>query len=202
LYSRTLEILSSVEYNLLPKITSKLALLQRNEIDFREFGSDATVAEDDVAKLMYYLNCVCIAVNYNDDPDMHRFINYHDWSELSIDEQKQLLVLCYALSPDIFDDKVFFQSDALCQGSSNRFYEINQVRHQILVVQSIIVAGRARQVNKIMAYTAAWMEYCYIQPMQGLTRRLTGQIRPLQRLPQPIYQPQPSSCCCCCCTIS
>jgi hypothetical protein len=128
---------------------------------------------------MYYFNCVCITVSCDDDPEIRCFTNYRNWSRLSIDEQKRLLVLCYALSPDVFEDKVFFQSDALCQGSSNRFYEISQVRHQVLAVLTIIVAGRTRQVNKIMAYTMSWMHYCCIQPMQELsTFRRTRTTKP------------------------
>jgi hypothetical protein len=166
-----------------------MALIQRNEIGFKEFGSDVSVAENDVAKLMYYLNCVCITVNCNDDPEIRRFTNYRNWSNLSVDDQKKLLVLCYALSPDIFEDKVFFQSEALCRGSPNRFYEISQVRHQFLVVSTIVVAGRARQVNKIMTYTMSWMHYCYLQPMQGLARHLSEQDRQRQ-LPQQRQPPQ------------
>ncbi|CAF4968680.1 unnamed protein product [Rotaria sp. Silwood1] len=158
-----------------------MALLQRNEFGIKDIGQSVTVPDNDVAKLMYYLNCVCFSIDCNDDPNIRRLTNYSNWSSLSVDEQKQLLVLCYALSPDVFDNKVFFQSDALCQNSSNKFYEISQVRHQVLAVSSIMVAGRARQVNKIMTYKMSWMRLYYIEPMQGLARRLGGQERQRRR---------------------
>ncbi|CAF3657437.1 unnamed protein product [Rotaria sp. Silwood1] len=158
-----------------------MALLQRNEFGIKNIGQSTTVPDNDVAKLMYYLNCVCFSIDCNDDPNIRRLTNYSNWSSLSVDEQKQLLVLCYAFSPDVFDNKVFFQSDALCQNSSNKFYEISQVRHQVLAVSSIIVAGRARQVNKIMTYKMSWMRLYYIEPMQGLARRLSGQEKQRQR---------------------
>ncbi|CAF2952854.1 unnamed protein product [Rotaria sp. Silwood2] len=158
-----------------------MALLQRNEFGIKDIGRSVTVPNNDVAKLMYYLNCVCFSIDCNDDPDIRRLTNYSNWSSLSVDEQKKLLVLCYALSPDVFENKVFFQSDALCQNSSNKFYEISQVRHQVLAVSSIVVAGRARQVNKIMTYKMSWMRSYYLDPMQGLARRLGEQERQRRR---------------------
>ncbi|CAF2896074.1 unnamed protein product [Rotaria sp. Silwood2] len=163
-----------------------MAFLQRNEIGIKDIGRSVTVPGNDVAKLMYYLNCVCFSIDCNDDPDIRRLTNYDNWSSLSVDEQKKLLVLCYAFSPDVFDNKVFFQSDALCQNSSNKFYEISQIRHQVLAVSTIVVAGRARQVNKIMTYTMSWMRLYYLEPMQRLAKRLADQ--------QPQRQRQSSTC--------
>lgn len=158
-----------------------MALIRSNEIGVREYGNEVSVEENDVAKLMYYLNCVCRSINCNDDREIRRFTDYHHWADLSVDDQKRLLVLCYTFSPDVFDDKVFFQSEALCRGAPNRLYEISQVRHEVLAVSNIVVAGRSRQVNKIMAYTMPWMHYCYIQPMKGLAERLSQQERPRPR---------------------
>jgi hypothetical protein len=164
-----------------------MAFIQRKEIDVKEYGNDVTVAENDVAKLMYYLNCVCRVVDCKDDRELGRFIDYHNWASLSITDQKRLLALCYTFSPDVFEDKVFFQSETLCRGAPNRLYEISQVRHQVLAVSNIIVAGRDRQVNKIMAYTMPWMHYVYLQPMKGLIESLSqqesGQGRQRQRRP-------------------
>ena len=157
-----------------------MALIRSNEVGVREYGNEVNVEENDVAKLMYYLNCVCRTINLSDDRDISRFTDYHHWADLTVDDQKKLLVICYTCSPDIFEDKVFFQSAALCRGAPNRLYEISQVRHEVLAVSNIIVAGRSRQVNKIMAYTMPWMHYCYIQPMKGLAERLSEQERPRQ----------------------
>jgi len=150
-----------------------MAFIQKNDVGVKEYGNEVTVAENDVAKLMYYLNCVCRTVNCADDREIGRFIDYHNYASLSIDDQKRLLALCYTFSPDVFEDKVFFESQALCRGAPNRLYEISQVRHQVVVAENIIVAGRSRQVTKIMAYTMPWMHYVYIQPMKGLVETLS-----------------------------
>ncbi|CAF1129355.1 unnamed protein product [Didymodactylos carnosus] len=69
-------------------------------------------------------------------------------SYLSAAEDRMVLYLCYTLSPDVFEDKVFFQSDALCGNSGNRIYEIGQVQHTLVAAQSIVGAGRTRRVKK------------------------------------------------------
>jgi len=144
-----------------------MALLQRNQIGFRHTSVTVSVPNNDVARLMYYFDSVCSAIEYTDS-DMQRYRNYHNWSSLSYTEVRLLVALCYALSPDVFDNKVFFQSDALCGNSTNKFYEISQVSHQLLAVRSIVVAGRTRRVNNIMAYKMSWMRNNYFGPMQRL----------------------------------
>jgi hypothetical protein len=148
------------------------AYFQTNELGIKRTGVFTSVPSNNVARLMYYLQCVCTAVECEEDSDIQRFTNYRNWSNLSFDEQKVLLALCYTFSPDVLDDKVFFHSDALCGDSMNEFFEISQVRHQLFAAESIIIAGRTREVNKIMTYKMAWMRTYYVDPMQGLVARL------------------------------
>ena len=144
-----------------------MAVLQRKQVNFRQTGKETSVPNNDVARLMYYFHCVCSAIEYNDS-DVQRFRNYDNWSSLSYTEIRLLVALCYTLSPDVFDNKVFFQSDALCGNSANEFFEISQISHQLLAVQSIVIAGRQRRVNKIMTYTMSWMRTYYLDPMRRL----------------------------------
>lgn len=153
-------------------------IAQRNEVELARTGVTVSVPNNDVARLMYYLNCVCVVIDCANDPDIQRFTSYNNWHHLSTEEQKLLVVLCYKFSPDVFDNKVFFQSDALCQDSPNEFYEIRQVRNQLLVADSIIIAGQQRHVNKIMAYKLAWMQSFYVEPMQRLVQRLSNSNTP------------------------
>ncbi|CAF3550444.1 unnamed protein product [Rotaria sp. Silwood1] len=150
-----------------------MAYLQHNQYGFKDTSVNVNVPNNDVARLMYYLNCVCSAIQYNDS-DLSRFRNYRNWSSLSSEDIRLLLVLCLTLRPDLLDDKVFFHSDALCGDSSNKFFEISQVRNQLLAVQSIVIAGRTCQVTKIMTYKMSWMQNNYLNPLQ----RLTQQYRP------------------------
>ncbi len=148
-----------------------MAFIQRNQFGFKDVGHKVTVPNNDVAKLMYYFSCVCSAIECDMTPQMRRLANYSNYANISIQEVRQLLALCYTFSPDVFDDKVFFQSDALCGNSSNKFYEISQVSNQLLAVSSIIIAGQTRRVNQIMTYKMSWMEKNYVEPMLRLVRR-------------------------------
>jgi len=149
----------------------------QHEIGVKRTTKSVTVADNDIAKLMYYLNCVCTTIDCNDDPEIRRFTNYSNWRSLSTDEQRQLVVLCYTFSPDIFEDKIFFQKDALCIEYSNEFYEISQVSSQLVAVRSIVIAGRTRRVNKIMAYKMSWMQSYYLEPMRRQAQRFSRKKR-------------------------
>jgi len=161
---------------------------QKNEVELKRSGQTVTVPDNDVARLMYYLNCVCVAIQCDQDSEIRRFTNYSDWASLSVDGQKVLLALCYTFSPDILDDKVFFHSDALCGDSTNEFYEVSQVRHQLLAAESIVIAGQTREVNKIMTYKMQWLEKYYLIPMQGLVQKL----RSIPERPAITYRSSPT----------
>ena len=151
-----------------------MAYLQHNQIGVEDKTVRVTIPNNDVARLMYYLNCVCYTIDY-DENDINRYKNYQNWTSLSNEDVRVLLVLCLTLSPDVFNNKIFFQSDALCKDLGNRFYEITQVRNQLLAVESIVVAGRNCQVNKIMTYKMAWMRTYYLEPIQRLAERIKNQ---------------------------
>ncbi|CAF1277076.1 unnamed protein product [Rotaria magnacalcarata] len=141
--------------------------LFRDQFGLRPTSSRATVPDNDLARVMYYLNCVFSAIEYKDQ-DVRRYRDYRHWSLLSEAEQRMVLVLALALSPDEFDGKVFFHSDELCGDSGNKFYELSQVRHQLLAVQSIVIAGQTRHVKKIMTYRMSWIQSNYIEPVKRL----------------------------------
>lgn len=148
--------------------------MRRNQFGFKDVGHAVNVPNNDVAKLMYYFSCVCSAVECDMTPQMRRFANYSNYMHMSINDVRQLIRLCYLFSPDVFEDKVFFESDALCGNSSNKFYEISQVSHNLLAVSSIIIAGRSRQVKQIMTYKMSWMRNNYLEPMLRLAQRFGG----------------------------
>lgn len=153
-----------------------MALFSRNQFGLRPTSSRVTVPDNDRARLMYYLNCVFSAIEYNDQ-DVRKYRNYHNWSLLNNAEQRMVFLLALTLSPDEFDGKVFFQSDQLCGDCGNKFYEFSQVRHQVLAVQSILVAGQTRHVKQIMTYKMSWMMNNYFGPMQRMKSAFEQQQR-------------------------
>ena len=81
-----------------------------------------------------------------------------------------------------FEDKVFFESDAMCGNSGNEFYKIGQVQNRLLVVESLMIAGRTRRVTKIMTYKRHWMVNNYFAPMNQLANRFNPQRQLVQAL--------------------
>jgi hypothetical protein len=151
-----------------------MALFNSTNYDVKAFGRTVTVPDADIGKVMYYLDCVCTVIDY-DDNNIRRYRNYSNWMNMSDEEDKLIFILAAALSPDELEDKVFFENAALCGTSANQFYEIGQVRNHLIVAQSIVIGGRSRQVKKIMAYTSGWMQRNYYQPMQAIAYRFSPQ---------------------------
>jgi hypothetical protein len=54
------------------------AFLQTNETEIKRTSQKVFVPGNDVARLMYYLNCVCAAIYYTDDVDIQRLISYQN----------------------------------------------------------------------------------------------------------------------------
>ncbi|CAF4112057.1 unnamed protein product [Rotaria sp. Silwood2] len=104
------------------------------EYDFTMFGETVNVPNADIARIMYYLDCVCTVIDYNDN-DIRRYRNYLNWRNMSDEEDRFIFLLALALSPDELEDKVFFNAPSLCPDSNNQFYEIGQVRNQLMIVQ-------------------------------------------------------------------
>ncbi|CAF4242487.1 unnamed protein product [Rotaria sp. Silwood2] len=142
------------------------------EYDFTMFGETVNVPNADIARIMYYLDCVCTVIDYNDN-DIRRYRNYLNWRNMSDEDDRFIFLLALALSPDELEDKVFFNAPSLCPDSNNQFYEIGQVRNQLMIVQSIVIGGRSRQVKRIMAYEQIWMRRNYYEPMQRLAIRFS-----------------------------
>lgn len=148
-----------------------MAALQRQQTQIRDitYGT-ADVPNNDIAKVMYYLNCVCYCIDYKDN-DISRLTNYRNWAALSDEEDRLVFILAATLSPDILINKVLFHSDVLSRDMSGRFYEINQVNHQLVIASSLVIAGRTCRVNRILAFKQEWLQNNYIDPMTRLVQR-------------------------------
>ncbi|UJR32558.1 hypothetical protein I4U23_020019 [Adineta vaga] len=147
-----------------------MAYLERQQLQIRDTTNIANVPNSDIGKIMYYLNCVCYCIDYNDN-DIKRYTNYSRWASLSDEEDKLVYFLALTLNPNILIGKVFFQSDALSRDMQGRFYEIGQVRQQLVVVPSLVIAGRTCQVQRILAFKQEWLKENYIEPMLRLQQR-------------------------------
>lgn len=48
------------------------AILGRTEVGVREFGRTVTIPEDPKARLMYYLDCICVVLDMSDTANLSR----------------------------------------------------------------------------------------------------------------------------------
>ncbi|CAF0751734.1 unnamed protein product [Rotaria sordida] len=149
-----------------------MAMIQSTNFDVKAFGKNVTIPNADIAKIMYYIDCVCTVIDYN-DREIQRYRNYSNWANMSDAEDRLIFILALALSPDELEKKVFFNSPQLCPNSNNQFYEIGEIKNQLLIVQSLFIGGQQRNVKKIMAYKSAWMQTFYLQPMRNLAFRFS-----------------------------
>lgn len=154
-----------------------MALFNAYKYDVKAFGQQVTIPNADIARIMYYIDCVCTVIDYN-EANIQRYRNYSNWANMSDEEDRLIFLLALTLSPDEFEDKVFFENAQLAGDHNNQFYEIGQLRNQILVVPSLIIGGQSRQVKKIMAYKSQWMRQFYYIPMANLLERFNPKARP------------------------
>lgn len=148
-----------------------MAYLGKQQFQVRDATAGvANVPNNDVARLMYYLNSVCYCIDYNDN-DIQRYRNYSNWASLSDEEDLMVFLLSLTLKPDLLIGKVFFQSDALSRDMSGRFYEIGEISHQMVVAPSLVIAGRTCRVHRILAFKQTWLKTNYIDPINRLTSR-------------------------------
>lgn len=133
-----------------------------------------TVPNHPVAKLMYYLDCVCDAlqVDRSDSEDIDVLRNYKNYQYLSEEQINKLLGLCSILSPDVLLDKVFLQNDEMCGELGNKFYEIGMISDRMLVSSSIVIGGQTRNIKCIMTFQRSWLRDNYVEPMQTMVRHL------------------------------
>ncbi|UJR10676.1 hypothetical protein I4U23_014870 [Adineta vaga] len=84
-----------------------MAFFHNTNYDVKRFGRTVTIPDAPVAKVMYYLDCVCTVIDYNDN-NIRRYRNYSNWMNMSDEEDNLIFVLAATLSPDELQDKVFF----------------------------------------------------------------------------------------------
>ncbi|KAK3088553.1 hypothetical protein FSP39_020507 [Pinctada imbricata] len=148
--------------------------LGNTRLNVKKTGVSVTIPNNSKARLMYYLDCICNALELDtsDSQQIRKLRDYKNYWALSDDEVTQLLLLCVAISPDKLINKVLFQDDDMCGDSSNEFYEITAVQSRMVVASSIVIGGQTKRVNKIMTFKMVWLRRYYLEPMQELAGEL------------------------------
>ena len=138
-------------------------------------GVSIVVPEDDVARLMYYLNCVTLSVGLNLlQDDLVQFQNYRQLSPARI---AVVFKTAIELSPDELLGQVIFRDDEgeLITGSSgNAFISISAACGVVSLNTDIIVAGKVQKVSKVMFFKSSWLKFFYTDPIERIARAIAG----------------------------
>ena len=145
------------------------------ECNFKRNGQSTTVPSYDVARLSYFL---CCGTKYcGVDIIVDDLVEYKTAHRLPSSRQDSIFKLAY----QDFDDDTLLNKTIhvvpvghrlLPQGSSNTFYDIEQVTSVIAVDSSALLAGKQTKVTKIMVCSREWMNTYYYEPLRRNVDRL------------------------------
>lgn len=143
--------------------------------EFSSFGRTVSVPDDDVARLMYYLNCVTASLGMDIlQDDLLDYVNYR---KLSTPRIALVFKTAVELSPDIFVDKVLFrddQGDVVPSGSSNKFVEITAACDLISIQRDFVIGGQVKDVTKVMFFRSSWLKTYYTDPVERIAMIILG----------------------------
>ena len=146
------------------------ATLIDSSLKVEQTGNTTYVPDNDIAKLMYYLDCVMAVIQYDKES---KYTDYEHYYNLNSDEEEAVCALAILLNPKIFiDAKIFLLNPNLVPyGSSNQFYKITDQTVGVHVNSEIVVAGKVVKVLKMMALTESWLNRNYFDPIENINRR-------------------------------
>ncbi|KAL3863094.1 hypothetical protein ACJMK2_004870 [Sinanodonta woodiana] len=172
--------------------SSSVQAYESTQIKLVDTSVHANVPEDPRGKLMYYLKCMCSVINLTDvHPEVQRLTDYHRY-DIGRNDIDTLIKMCQVLAPDKLENKCIFECPALCGSWSARFYEVNEIRQQVLsttattsitalagksalfasatATATVILEGTCYSIMHILTYTNYWMEEYFRKPMKLLQR--------------------------------
>lgn len=136
-------------------------------VSLKADGNTVTVPVDDVARLMYYLQCVTTGIGINVlPPDL---TNYRHYQHLTTARRNLVFKYAYELSPDLFIDKVIFLDnghEVIPRGYNNEFCTISAAVSLVSIQQDLLLAGKAQSASRVMFYNTAWLQTHYWEPFR------------------------------------
>jgi hypothetical protein len=146
--------------------------------EIKVHGTTATVANDDIAKLSYYLNCVSTCVPGVIEAEA---INHQNYRYFSRDLQAQIVVLCAILSPSFLEGSALHlvshaEMASIDPNHSNAFLKVTTRKNLVLAdvdeERAVGLNLRNTQITEKMIYEQAWANYYYFTPIQNVVAKL------------------------------
>ena len=145
--------------------------LAMNNTTIETFGHLVNVPNNNIAKLMYYLDCVSTVIEYNDNT----LTDYQNYDELTIEELAAVFALATVLNPQMFIDANIFivNPDLIPDSYDNQFYKITDETIGVHVNQEIMIGEKAVKVKKVMACNNSWLINNYYAPLNAINRMIS-----------------------------
>lgn len=148
-------------------------VFRRNQVGVQPVGVSVTIPDDCRAKLMYYLECMCVVLSLeNKGYDLHRLTNYQKYYLLTTVEEEVLLLLCLKLSPDVMEGKCIFLNEDACGEKDNQFVSLQAVSTTVAAVETVVVGERQIKVRQVMFYKLSWIQRNFFAPLLLLSQRV------------------------------
>ena len=144
------------------------ANLDSHRIKFKDTSKTVNVPGNDIAKLMYYLDCVFSVLKCS---NFSKFTDYNNYDYLSNSDIIELIRLVKLFNPKIMiGAKVFvLEEDLDC---NNRFIEITDETMNIRANEEIVIGGIVTKVLKMMLLKSEWLVFFYFNPLKRLIQRI------------------------------
>ena len=129
--------------------------------------------DNDISKLMYYLNCINIVIQVN---IYHKYIDYLNPNNISKEEEEIILNLALKYKPKILIDNGVFilNQNLLKENSSNEFYQLNDERIETKVNPEILIEGNVINPTQLMACNYGWISTYYHEPIESINKKKIG----------------------------
>jgi len=146
----------------------------QTQISGRNTTVHVNVPEDNLAKLMYYLNSVNTVLAGKPFPSY--LTDYASYRSKNKDTKKEIVLLAALFNPTELLGKVFHavsDSHPELRDFSNAFIELTAASRQFVVTEAFMVGGQRVQTASIMLCTADWLRNYWEWPMMALKGLLT-----------------------------
>ena len=168
------------------------------------------IPDNPLAKLMYYLECICTVI----DSDIEkRYTNYNNYSLLTSLERKTVLKLVSKFNPKIMIELNLFkiEPDFVPIDKENEFYEITDEIFEGKINSEVIIEEVTMKVLKVMVCKQSWINKYFEEPIkeyEEYEKKIETENEKKESKPNyfnyhsPYFQKQCTCCACscdCCC---
>ena len=133
-------------------------------LDVKLTGKTVYVPDNYLAKLMYYLSCVAVVLEINEN---NKLLEYQNYYLLSEKEEELVVIFAILFSPKILKEKYLFLvgEKFVPPGTGNEFFELTNNKFGVHISSEVIIGGVSRKVLQFMGCTESWLEKNYYNPL-------------------------------------